>query len=190
MSKSRYSSWISANIEAAKEAAAGSGIFPEIILSQAIIESAKNGRMPGTELAKKYNNYFGIKASKSWKGATVNFNTGEYTASGQPYTIQDTFRAYSSPAASFKDYVRVLQLPRYKEARKAKTVEAQAKAIQAAGYSTAPDYAEKLSSMARVIKNGVQELGEAVKRSPGASAAALLAVIIAGYFLTNQKAKK
>ena len=49
------------------------GFFKSVIIAQAAIES-NWGR---SSLSAKYNNYFGIKAGKSWKGKTVNMKTGE-----------------------------------------------------------------------------------------------------------------
>ena len=40
----------------------------------------------GGTLSQKANNFFGIKADKSWKGKVFNISTGEYTPSGQYYT--------------------------------------------------------------------------------------------------------
>ena len=142
MSATKYSDWIAAHYNDAKQVTAGTGIFPEVLLAQAIIESAKNGKMPGTQLARQYNNYFGIKAGKNYKGATVNMKTGEFTPAGNYYTEGALFRAYDNVQDSFADYVRVLKNKRYDKARQATTVAAQAAAIKAAGYSTAPNYAD------------------------------------------------
>jgi len=166
---SKYSQWILENRPAAAAAVKGTRIFPELLLSQAIIESAKNGQMPGTQLAKQYNNYFGIKAFKSWKGDRVNFKTGEYTRAGSAYTMESDFRAYKTPLDSFKDYVKLLQNKRYKKVLEAKTIADQARELKAAGYSTAPDYAAKVSQMANVI---LKTLGKAPEAAAAAAAKA------------------
>lgn len=174
MSKSKYSDWLNANYQTAADITAGTGIFPEILLSQAIIESAKNGTMPGTILAKKHNNYFGIKAGKKYTGRTVNMNTGEYTAGGDAYSIRDNFRAYNTPAESFADYVKLLQSKRYAKALTATSPDAQAAALKAAGYSTAPDYAEKIAAMANVIKKGAAASLQLISKNPGKSSTVFL----------------
>jgi flagellum-specific peptidoglycan hydrolase FlgJ len=124
------------------KAAAGSKVFPETILSAAYVESAGGKSL----LTSKYNNFFGVKASSSWKGETVALNTKEQTKDGKVYTIKQDFRVYKTPADSFKDYVSFVSGPRYKKAGvlTAATPEAQIKAIKAAGYATAVNYAEIL----------------------------------------------
>jgi len=60
----------------AVKVSAGTGIFPETVLSFAIVESqtqAKDGNYyPGTDLpAKEANNYFGIKKYPQWFGPWI-----------------------------------------------------------------------------------------------------------------------
>jgi len=195
---SKYSQWILENKAAAAAAVKGTGIFPELLLAQAIIESAKNGKMPGTQLAKQYNNYFGIKAFKSWQGDRVNFKTGEFTRAGSPYTMESDFRAYKTPLDSFKDYVKLLQNKRYKKVLAAKTIADQARELKAAGYSTAPDYASKVSGMANVILKTLGKIPEAaaaaavkagtvIKENKATSAGLVVAAAaVALYFLSNK----
>jgi len=196
---SKYSKWILENRAAAAAAVKGTSIFPELLLAQAIIESAKNGKMPGTQLAKKYNNYFGIKAFKSWKGDRVNFKTGEFTPAGSAYTMESDFRAYKTPLDSFQDYVKLLQNKRYKKVLAAKTIADQARELKAAGYSTAPDYASKVSGMANVILKTLGKIPEAaaaaaakagrvIKENKAAGAGLVVAAAAAAlYFVTRKK---
>ena len=197
---SKYSKWILENRAAAAAAVKGTGIFPELLLAQAIIESAKNGKMPGTQLAKQYNNYFGIKAFKSWKGDRVNFKTGEFTPAGSAYTMESDFRAYKTPLDSFKDYVKLLHNKRYKKVLAAKTIADQARELKAAGYSTAPDYASKVSGMANVILKTLGKVPEAaaaaaaaagtvIKQNKAASAGVLLTVAATALYLMTSKTK-
>lgn len=187
--KSKYSDWLASNYAAAVKVTEGTGIFPEVLLSQAIIESAKGGKMPGTKLAREYNNYFGIKAQKGYKGKAVNMQTGEYNSDGEHYMTGANFRVYNSPADSFADYVKFLSGKRYKKAREAKSAMAQAAALQAAGYSTAPDYGEKVAALATTIKNAAGALATAVKNNPGKSGAAglLLVAGAAALYFSQQK---
>lgn len=188
MNKS-YSEWLNENAAAAVSATAGTGIFPEILLAQAIIESAKNGAMPGTKLAKQYNNYFGIKAGSSWKGSTADMLTGEYTKNGQHVEERAKFRSYNSPAGSFKDYVKLLtKSKRYKKALQATTPRAQAAELQAAGYSTNPNYKNIVASLAETFSN----LLTTIKANPGKTAAGagvLLAAAAAALYLMASNGK-
>ena len=120
------------------------GFLPSVLIAQAAIES-NWGR---SALAARYNNYFGIKASKSWKGKTVNMKTGE-VFNGQNVTINSNFRVYDSLAESIRDRNRLLRMPRYKAVEQATTPQAQAEAIKAAGYCTATNY---VSSIMATIK--------------------------------------
>jgi len=138
----------------AVEASKGTTLFPSLFIAQAILESSdRNGNVANSTLAKKYNNHFGVKADKSWKGKVVSLQTGE-VYNGQNVVITDGFRVYDTPLDSFKDRVKFLQQnQRYAKAGvfTAKTPFAQAQALQKAGYATAPNYAAVLSS---IIKTG------------------------------------
>jgi flagellum-specific peptidoglycan hydrolase FlgJ len=140
MTRSEY---ISTHENAVIRSTMGTGLFPSVMMAQAAIESG-NGK---STLAAKYNNHFGIKAGKSWKGKSVVLATKE-EANGQMYTINDSFRVYPSALASFRDRNRFLKVnPRYKAVFTATTPEAQAWALQNAGYATATNYAESIISV-------------------------------------------
>lgn len=185
-----YTAWLQQNFPAAIKATAGTGIFPEVLLSQAIIESAKAGKMPGTILAREHNNYFGIKAGKKYTGKVVNMVTGEFSPAGAYYKEPANFRAYNSPADSFADYVKLLQNKRYEAVRAATTAEAQAHALQAAGYSTAPTYGETIAALATTIKNAAGALVSKARTTSGKIAGATAAAVIAVLLLNYSKAKK
>jgi len=143
----------------------GTGIFAGTLFAQAILESSGKWNIPtwsvgGSKLSQKANNFFGIKASPKWKGAVYNISTGEYTPAGAYYTVADNFRKYNSVEESIKDYVKFLkENPRYKAAGvfNAKDVKEQAERLKAAGYATAPDYAEIVNSVYNSISNWVTE---------------------------------
>lgn len=161
----------------------GTGIFPETIFAQAIIESQKNDEMPGTELAKNYNNLFGIKNSLSWDGKVVDMATKEIY-NGKETKITDTFRVYDTPEDSFEDYVNFLQTnERYKNAGvfNSKSVQEQASALQKAGYATNPDYAKLITSVASSISKYITPLNVAV------SFAIMAGIFITLYFLSNHE---
>ncbi|EKS4343983.1 glucosaminidase domain-containing protein [Clostridium botulinum] len=110
------------------------GILPSITIGQAILESDW-GR---SELSKKGNNLFGIKATPSWQGKVLNMETSE----NYKDKIKDNFRYYSSKEDSIKDYANFLvKNKRYRENKvfRATEYKTQAKAIEKAGYSTKKD---------------------------------------------------
>ena len=159
--------------QAAQLATKDTGIFPEVAITQAILESGNGNSL----LASQYNNFFGIKASNSWQGETVYLPTAEYVQ-GHYITTGGRFRVYSSPFASFKDHVKFLQTnPRYTAAGvfKATTPAEQFKAIHAAGYATDPAYTEKLISVLDGIKKYLPGIAD--------SGSALLILLIAGYLI-------
>jgi flagellum-specific peptidoglycan hydrolase FlgJ len=143
---------------AATVASFGNSIFPETLLVQSIIESANSAGVPGeSSLAKKYNNYFGIKAAGGWKGKSVSLRTGEYFG-GVKTTITDAFRVYPSYYASIRDVVKFYQTySRYKFVLQAKDVEAQLRAIGLSGYATSPTYGSALLSIYRANKTTIDK---------------------------------
>ena len=118
------------------------GFFKSVIIAQAAIES-NWGR---SVLSSRYNNYFGIKASKSWRGKTVNMKTGE-VFDGKQVTINSNFRVYDSLAESIRDRNRLLRMPRYKAVEAAATPREQAEAIKSAGYCTATNYVSSIMAI-------------------------------------------
>ena len=93
-------------------------------------------------------NLFGIKAT-GWNGQSAVAGTHEYV-DGVRRNETASFRAYSSPAESFADYVRLLKTsPRYQQALQAGTdVQGFARGLQRAGYATDPSYAAKIAAIA------------------------------------------
>lgn len=131
----------------------GTGIFPQTIFSQAIVESQKNGIVPGTLLATKYNNLFGIKDSMGWTGDVVDLKTGE-VYNGEATTVTAGFRVYDTPEDSFADYVKFLKNnSRYSAALKTANYKDQISAIAKAGYATNPGYSNLLTTVANSISD-------------------------------------
>ena len=147
------------------EATKGSGIFPEVAISQAIVESADRRGVPyKSSLAVKYNNFFGIKADRSWKGRAVRLQTDEYFDPKVKTTIVDGFRVYDSYKDSVADYVKFLkENARYRNAGvfSAKTPDEQIEAIKRAGYATAPSYAQTIKS---IIKANLDTMMDVAKK--------------------------
>ncbi len=137
---------------AAISAARNTGLFPSVIMAQAILES-NNGN---SGLAKKANNHFGIKADASWTGKKMNFPTREVIG-GKDVMVDAWFRAYDNALDSFKDRTNFLKsFKRYKNVFVAPTPEQQSKELQIAGYATDPNYSNLLISI--INKNNLKSL--------------------------------
>jgi flagellum-specific peptidoglycan hydrolase FlgJ len=118
------------------EVAKSIDIPPSVLAAQAILESGWGKSRIG-------NNIFGVKAGGSWTGATRAADTNE-VEDGQTVRINATFRDYDSVADSIQDLGRVLNGSRYAAVRGTLDYAEAARALQAAGYATDPDYAAKL----------------------------------------------
>ena len=193
---------------AAKQSEASTGVPALVTIAQAGIESAWGKSAPG-------NNFFGVKAGKSWTGETQKLKTWECGKTGDPvkdgikdeiifiappgdkrgicgsgepasiyedaelsamfqnkyadyiaytgagklysYRVYGKFRKYATPAEGFKDHGSFLkQNKRYDKAFTTKTPEDFARAVAAAGYATAPNYAE-------VMVKTINKVREALK---------------------------
>jgi len=135
-----------------------SEFLPSVMMAQAIIESGWGN----SELASIYNNYFGEKTGKDWKGETVDYQTDEF-GGGKYYTITDTFRVYPSKYAGFKGHIDFLNnYSRYDRVLKKETAEGQARALQQAGYATAPNYADIL--IRTINRYNLKELDDKVHK--------------------------
>lgn len=124
------------------KATKSTGLFPSVAMAQAILESG-NGN---SSLTREAFNLFGIKADSSWTGPFVTKQTRE-VIDGKTVYVNAKFRAYENPGESFVDRGNFLrQFSRYRNAGvfTAPTPEAQAIALQNAGYATDPVYAELL----------------------------------------------
>lgn len=79
-------------------------LFASVMIAQAILESGS-----GTSglAAAPYYNLFGMKGSNA--GRSITMNTQEDDGKGQLYSIQSAFRAYSTPADSLADYVKLMK---------------------------------------------------------------------------------
>jgi hypothetical protein len=117
-----------------------SGIPASIILGQAILESAAGT----SDLAKKSNNHFGIKATPSWKGRTVQSQDDDATPS--------SFRAYDNIDASYADHTdHIKNSGNYDGLFKLGSTDYKgwANGLKGAGYATRADYA---AALIRVIE--------------------------------------
>jgi peptidoglycan hydrolase FlgJ len=137
----------------AERAAREIGVDPNALLAQAALETGWGRSMPCNAQGECSFNLFGIKAGSQWSGATVNVPTLEFE-SGIPVRKVERFRAYDSPADSFRDYAALIGgSSRYANARgTGENVEAFASALQQGGYATDPNYAQKIAAVASEVR--------------------------------------
>ena len=118
------------------------GIPASITMAQGILESDSGN----SRLSLSSNNHFGIKCKKHWTGDRVYHDDD---AKGE------CFRAYPSVEASYQDHADFLdQSPRYDSlfAYNSDDYRSWARGLKAAGYATAPDYAERLVKIIESMK--------------------------------------
>lgn len=116
------------------------GIPASITMAQGILESDAGNSV----LSNSSNNHFGIKCKKNWKGDRVYHDDD---AKGE------CFRAYPTVEASYLDHAEFLDSsPRYDSlfAYPSNDYRSWARGLKAAGYATAPDYAQRLI---KIIEN-------------------------------------
>jgi flagellar protein FlgJ len=137
----------------AAEAEAVTGVPAKFMLGQAALETGWGKRMIRNADGSNANNLFGIKAGPGWKGKVATAVTTEYV-NGHARQRVEKFRAYDTPADSFKDYARMLaNNPRYEKVlNHAGDASAFAHGLQRAGYATDPQYGAKLT---KIIKNSL-----------------------------------
>jgi flagellar protein FlgJ len=129
----------------AVEASRSTGVPPQFLVAHSALESGwGRSEIRRADGSPSYN-LFGIKAGKSWSGATADATTTEYV-NGQPQQSVERFRAYGSYEEAFRDYANLLR----NNARFSAVIGSQdgtefAKRLQQAGYATDPMYADKLS---------------------------------------------
>lgn len=110
------------------------GIPASITMAQGILESDCGNSW----LSTRSNNHFGIKCKRNWTGETISYDDD---AKGE------CFRCYPSVEASYQDHAEFLDTqPRYDSlfAYPSNDYRSWARGLKAAGYATAPDYAQRL----------------------------------------------
>lgn len=138
----------------AKDAAARIGVDPVMLVAQAALETGWGKSIMRQQDGSSSHNLFGIKAAGSWKGPEARAITSEFR-DGKMVKETADFRSYNSYADSFHDLVSLLQNNnRYKEVvNSADKPEQFVKELQKAGYATDPDYASKISQIAKQMKS-------------------------------------
>ncbi|MBU2179068.1 MAG: glucosaminidase domain-containing protein, partial [Gammaproteobacteria bacterium] len=129
-------------------AAAHLGLEPLALIAQAALETGWGQRMFKTGTGQNSNNLFGIKAQANWQGQVAVVDTLEYRQ-GVAQKEKARFRAYDNAEQSLHDYVDLIQSnPRYQAALSvASDTKAYFQRLQAAGYATDPNYAQKILSV-------------------------------------------
>lgn len=102
------------------------GIPASALIAQAAYESGYGT----SNLSKKYNNYFGLKANKDWDGAVArNISTGD-----QYHKYIADFRSFASLEDGFLGYVDFIHRPFYKNAWRQRSGKDFIKELLSAGY--------------------------------------------------------
>lgn len=106
-------------------------LFPSTVLAMAALESGYNINAE---------TLFGIK------GEGVVLDTTEYI-NGEYVNVKDSFKAYPSISASVQGLYDLMQWVHYDRATSCIDYEEECRMIQACGYATDPEYADKLISI-------------------------------------------
>lgn len=164
----------------ARKAASALGLDPLALIAQAALETGWGKRMIKTATGENSFNLFGIKASRNWQGETAVVDTLEYRQ-GVAKKEQAKFRSYPSAEQSLQDYSRfIAEGVRYQQAvAAAAEPAAYFSELQAAGYATDPNYAQKIMSVFRSDafeqvraelaaldkhENSIQDIGESADK--------------------------
>jgi len=152
----------------AQRAADELGTRPETLIAQAALETGWGRQMARGADGQNSFNLFGIKADARWQGERAVTETVEFR-DGLMRKERATFRAYSSAAESFTDYVTFLKSnPRYREALNAgPDAPAFVQALSQAGYATDPDYSNKIKQIlnSEPLRNTVSDIRQAARES-------------------------
>lgn len=136
------STFLQMAVPAALASQAATGVPASITIAQAILESGWGQ----SALAKKANNFFGIKAAyHAAPDSYIQMPTEEILL-GRAVTVEADFAKYATPADGFKAHgLLLMQAARYAPAMAARANPARfAAELQACGYSTSPNYAATL----------------------------------------------
>lgn len=157
-SKTRFDSpaeFIATMLPMAEKAARRLGVEPRFLVAQAALETGWGKSIIRQKDGSNSHNLFGIKAT-GWGGNSANVMTTEYV-NGRATRERASFRAYDSFEHSFNDYVRLLENnDRYRKAIQVASASGDSERfiseLQRAGYATDPQYARKISQIARKVQ--------------------------------------
>ena len=175
------------------EATTGTGVFPAVALARAIVETSDGrGNYATKDLHRVANNFFGITAQpgyngkkilvKTWEGKKIATQPGEKFIGEKNgrFEYMRFFRAYNTPADSFKDFVALIKTKRYKAALNAPDAITQAAMISEAGYATAPNAKDLFVKLTKEAQSVLSKFVDVVKSNPVkfSSVALLLSVAL------------
>lgn len=149
----------------AKQVEQETGIDARLMLAQSALETGWGQHQILKQDGSPSHNLFGIKAQQGWEGDAAQIMTTEYRG-GLAMKEQASFRAYGSYGQSFRDYAQFLQSnDRYQSAlEQASDPEKFAYALQASGYATDPDYAQKIN---RIMDRYISDIPSEVSGPSG-----------------------
>ena len=129
----------------AVEAGNSLGVPPHFLVAHSALESGWGKSEIRTPDGSPTYNIFGVKAGRSWQGASVEIPTTEYV-NGVPQTVREKFRVYGSYGEAFRDYASLLGTSsRFSGILGQQDGTQFARTLQQSGYATDPQYADKLS---------------------------------------------
>lgn len=140
------SEFMSEYLPFAKQNEADTGVPALVTLAQAALESGWGKHAPG-------NNFFGIKAGKSWKGETQELMTTEVYGD-KVVKLKQVFRKYATPAECFKDHGEFLK-KRFPKAFLHTDPGDFIYSVQnehGYKYATDPDYLRKMNGLFNILK--------------------------------------
>ena len=145
--------FIATMLPMAEKAADKLGVDARYLVAQAALETGWGKSIIKQSDGSTSHNLFGIKTHNSWSGESARVMTTEYKA-GKAVRESASFRAYDSYQQSFEDFVNFLQSNgRYQKALSStENPEQFARELQKAGYATDPNYARKISQIARKVQ--------------------------------------
>ncbi|VVN10004.1 hypothetical protein PS662_03799 [Pseudomonas fluorescens] len=151
----------------AKEAAERIGVDPRYLVAQAALETGWGKSVMRQQDGSSSHNLFGIKASSNWQGNSARAITSEFR-NGAMVKETAEFRSYDSYKDSFHDLVTLLQSNnRYQDVLKsADNPEQFVRELQKAGYATDPDYASKISQIAKQMTSYQNYAAAGVSTTP------------------------
>ena len=151
----------------AKEAADRIGVDPRYLVAQAALETGWGKSVMRAQVGSSSHNLFGIKASSNWQGDSARAITSEFR-NGAMVKETAEFRSYASYQDSFHDLVTLLQSNnRYQEVLKsADNPEQFVRELQKAGYATDPNYASKISQIAKQMNSFENYAAAGVSTTP------------------------
>jgi SH3-like domain-containing protein len=134
-------SFLTSLIPAAVSVAKKNGLYPSVMVAQAITEAGWGT----SELATNANNFFGIKADATWTGAVYQKASNEVIG-GKTTTVTSNFRQYASIQAGLDDYAtKVLTSPYYQATLRKNAPSGVTAAAGLSSWATDPNYATNIA---------------------------------------------